>query len=401
MDDEEEQKLGTVTFATTLDAADKPADPDAQFPKFSRLPLELRIIIWNHFLPAPGNEPGAIFTQRHSHTWADNEGDVTEPRNRVPIRMTTTCAALLHVNKESRYLTLRWAESLGYELCFRVLDRDLYHLYDLAEMREAEFDYNCTEDSPGKLAIVPVHGPIFTRPWNPDKDTLDIVHSSDFDGFPDEWAERYVEGERLRNIQNLAIIIGDLEHYLDSKWFYQLLGAMPDLKSLSLDCQPLGEIDGENFRAQTVELANVGHPWVAIDSRKKPDERASRRPSADCRREATDPEPEHNAASEMLNFKNKLVEGFLGEDYWPQGGGAYEHYKERIVYQGKPGCEYVKPQLKPERKAKVLESLPPWIWDHAKGGFAFEMRAFQPVEVRGYDDVCGGFTIKCGDHYGL
>ncbi|KAL2204639.1 hypothetical protein CC79DRAFT_1398898 [Sarocladium strictum] len=408
MEEEEDQELGSVTFAATLKAADKHINPDSQFPKFSSLPLELRIAIWQSFLPVPEDEPGAIFLQRHSYTWANHDGEVTVPTgDEVPIRMTTTCAALLHVNKESRYHVLRWADSLGYKLCFRVLDRDLYHLYDLSQMREAVFDYNCTEDSERKLAIIPVHGPIFTRPWNPDKDVLDIVYSSDHSGFPNEWAERYVAGEKLGGVQHLAISIEDLKGYLASKWFYQLLGAMPDLKTLSLDYQPLGEEDGETFRGQTVELAAVGDPWAAFDGRKQPDKKNSRRrPSADCRWEAIDPELEDIADfNNNLNFKDKLLEGFLNENNWPQGGGAYEHYKDEDgngpniwligVY------DYLKPRLIPERKAKVLESLPPWIWDHDKGEFAFESRAFQPVEVRGYDDVCGGFIIKCLDHYGL
>ena len=392
-------ELGTLTFAMTLNAVDKRTGPISRFDRFGRLPPEIRIRIWEELLPAPEDESGAIFTQRHSYTWANDGGQVCEPGDWVPIRMTTTCAALLHVNKESRYLILRWAASLGYKLCFRVLCCDIDDLYD-------DSDDACDENPERKVAVLPVHGPIFIRPWT-STDILDIVASVDDQGFPDEWAEQYVEGEKLHSVQHLAINIDDLKSYMESRWFFQLLGAMPNLKTLSIDCEPLMEADGEAFRSRSIEVSHVGDPWTAVGGREEHGANTSLRPTPICRWEAGEPEPGDLVEFEKFNFKDQLLEGFLDEDYWPQGGGAYEYYRDENGepgnpwLRGVPGYEYLEPRLVPERKQKVLESLPPWIWDHDRGEFAFGLRVFKPAERRGYDDVSGGFVVDCGKLYGL
>jgi hypothetical protein len=380
-------KMGSfhVTFAETLKAADKPThhpQADPQFHHFSKLPTEIRFAVWESILLPPEDEPPALFCERHSVTWTDSNGYLEQPdaKAQVPIHMTTTCAALLHVSKETRQIVLKWADALGYKLCFRILP------FDFDEYDGYGSDADAGEDSEKNL---PVQGPIFTRGWDASKDILNMFWTADDYGIPDEWADEYLEGEKVHNVQHLAFSVDDMKYCLNSRWFYQLLIATPDLKSISFDYDTLMEGDGETFHVRFLETAYVGDPWAPVGGAfaSAQDNKLRRRSySTQVRWEPAPCDRKDESRFKKMKFKEKLKDGFRYPDNWPPTEGDDDSSDDGST------------SNKDNRDA--FERLPPWVWDREKDDFAFELRApFQMVERRGYDDVRGGLVVNCGDHY--
>ena len=350
-----------LCFARTLRAVDAlhtASNQDAHFPRFSSLPPEIRTAIWRLILPGPDDESPAIFSQTHS--WRDDDGLLGEPSGFVPIRMTTTCAALLHVNRESRDTALSWAAIHGYSLLYRRLCP--YPSWDDQSDTDTEAEADQDDDTQDREKYLPVQGPIFVRPWDPSKD---IMHVSDeaFGGVESSWDDNYRDGEELTGVQHIAFNSSCIDNYLRSRWFYQLLAAMPDLKSVSLDFICLIERDGEPFAQRYLETERLD------------DTQAAR--NASTRWEPNELAPEDTDAWEELeSFENRVMQGYLGGEYWPPEDEADDDSEG-----GKD-------------RSDILERLPPWIRDPKEGGIAFKVRGYDPVERRGYDDVRGGLVAQ-------
>ncbi|KAL2212982.1 hypothetical protein CC79DRAFT_1390975 [Sarocladium strictum] len=384
--------MGTsnFTFARTLEAVDRSTvDPDARFQKFSSFPPEIRIAIWESMLPTAEDEPPAIFAQYPlTH--------VEMPRGLIPIRMTTTCAALLHVNQESRRTALSWAQSLGYKLCYRQLGFDLNYWKD----RE-----HADDQSPEKKERenLPVQGPIFVRPWDPAKDILSFTHLGDYGRLPQEWDESCRGGEHLHDIQHLAFNLdhgGCLEY---SSWFYYLIGMMPNLKSISFDCDAVYERFGDRFEQRYIETRELVDGEPGPDSEQGASSRDgqgrvySRWEPVDCEAMKT------RGFQEIEMFEWYLMEGYIARNMWPSNAPLGDDTRRDTSeeWEGILREEYEtgrRPWNRPHNKER-LRRVPPWIWNHEKGEFAFERRGFRMVERRGYDNVGGGLVVKVLDLY--
>jgi hypothetical protein len=362
-----------LNFARTLQAVDTASansSTDVRFPQFTRFPVELRIAIWELFLPDPAAEPPAIFSQ-HPGLRGGN-GILEEPSGKVPIRMTTTCAALLHINRESRRLVLSWAEHHTYELCYRV------------SCRNGEEYFEPMYDNQKSL---PVQGPIFVRGWDPCKDILLVFGRFILDDPPVGWNKSYVNGEKLRNVQHIAFGKALMRNYIGSRWFYQLLAAIPELRSVSLNQSCWMEQDDEPCFARFIEAKDIGCDWGRM---KCGSDTASFRPyhpfRAYARWEAIECDID-DLMHQQYAFTDQLMKGYLDPNCWPPEN-------EKPATAGEVALE------SGDNAPGPLEKLPPWIWDCEKKDFAFETRDFQMVERRGYDDVSDGLVAKCVDLYG-
>jgi hypothetical protein len=105
-------------------------------------------------LPDPEAERPALFSQRHSYTWTDSDGLLDEPDGQVPICTTTTCAALLHVNQESRRTLILWAERQDYKLCYRLFCREPEDWRDYDDQSDSDHG---NDELEGQSPVCPNH----------------------------------------------------------------------------------------------------------------------------------------------------------------------------------------------------------------------------------------------------
>ncbi|KAH8171434.1 hypothetical protein LIA77_08201 [Sarocladium implicatum] len=355
----------TLNFAGTLRHADR-SDTDIQFPRFSSLPPELRTAIWHCALPDEHQDPPAIFSQRDC--WRDDDGVVAEPAGWVPIRMTTTCAALLHVNREAQGIVLSWAASHEYKLGYRVACFDCPD--DPRLLRNREMDDQGNWYPPDQL---PVQGPIFIRQWDPSKDILHVSDISDGNQGPG-WSENYMGGEQLRGVQHIAFTATCIGDYTRRRWLHRLLVAMPDLKSMSIDFSCPVEEDGDPMSHRLIKIASVGETCDNIwaHARWEPSEE-------NVDEDGKDP----YVWEDCEDLEHKLLQDYVSGDFWL----PVDHDTGDSSNDGADADQ------------KILKRPPPWIRDPVGGGLAFETQRFEMVERRGYDDVRGGLVVDLADLY--
>lgn len=399
-------KMGTsnFSFARTLEAVDKSIiDPDARFTKFNSLPPEIRLAIWESLLPTAEDETPVIFAQNREDGILDMSEDL------VPIRMTTTCAALLHVNQESRRATLSWAASLGYKLCHRArcFDSDFWAECDACYEDD---DFAVVRHDRQVRETLPVQGPIFVRPWSAEKDIFSVTYTTGYGGFPDSWDDEYRSGEQLPNIQHLAFNMKENTTVAGSRWFYQVIGAMPNLKSISFDYDLLEDPrSGQYFAERYIETRDVfGDSVVGAGEQYGSSTRdGRRRRRVRARWEPIDFEYREKAQTQYIEmFEWYFMQGYFVDKMWPPDAppgadltwDAIEEWDKYVadeaIYDSQP-----RPWTLPRNRERLLR-VPPWIWDHDKGEFAFISRGFRMLERRGYDDVGGGHVVPCADLYG-
>lgn len=384
-----------LNFATTLKAVrkvSKDMTADLCFHKFSSLPLEIRVVIWEDVLPPAEAERPVLFSQTHSHIFSATNGLLADPEGKVPICMTTTCAALLHVNQESRRTVLKWAERHGYEVYYRALCRRR----DDLDINGGDLDSDSNsgsdeDDDHDHEKWLPVQGPIFVRGWDARKDILHVFSTATDYGIPSEWDQHYVDGKELRNVQHLAFNTHDIPHLLESPWFLQLLAAIPDLKSLSFNYDDL-EIDGEPFYVHFVETQDVGDPWTSAsgDADGEQDRDLSCDNPVQVRWETARCKPEELNHFRKADFKQRLMESYK----YLHSEGDYQPPERCGKGTGDDNSSSTR------NTDDLFDKLPPRVWDREKGDFAFELRAFRAVERRGYEDVKDGLVASCEELFG-
>jgi hypothetical protein len=250
---------------------------------------------------------------------------------------------------------------------------------------------------------LPVQGPIFVRPWDPTKDILNFTHLGDYGRFPQEWDESRRGSEQLHNIKHLAFNLdhgGWLEY---SPWFFHLVGKLPNLKSLSFDYDAVYEAWDGRFEQLYIETRDLVDGVAGPDSEQGASSRDgqgrvySRWEPVDCEVN------EIRGSQDIEMFEWYLMEGYIARNMWPSDAplgddSRHDTSEEWEQFRREKYATGRRPWNCPHNRERLLR-VPPWIWNHEKGEFAFERRIFRMAERRGYDDVGGGLVVKVRDLY--